>query len=236
MVDQCLCHLCDCGKHVCPHDYRRMFKSASSQFSTLYKIKYPKHPLPIINNNSKKVYSPNKLPIDLLTTNRKDYVAYVIEPKKKDIPHSDHLKVKFAGKSFYQSEYPNWGPYRAEKVKILNLPYRGGEVKFNGSSSYQNDFRVLEEFNDLNIKITNRSLQKSSGVISPSTDFMGQTTFNRDFKPHNKRNIPKREKGLQHESRPTSTWTGQYSTTYRDTFTGTMNPLYQRKKGAQNAS
>mmetsp|Transcript_27892 Transcript_27892/g.27573 ORF Transcript_27892/g.27573 Transcript_27892/m.27573 type:complete len:111 (-) Transcript_27892:331-663(-) len=107
MVDQCFCYLCNCRKHICPGDYRRMYKSASSQFSTVYKIKFPKHQLPNLKKNLKEAYMQNSLPIDLTTTNKNDFKPFPIEPRQRREQNLDHLKLKFTGKSFYKTEYPN---------------------------------------------------------------------------------------------------------------------------------
>jgi hypothetical protein len=68
---------------------------------------------------------------------RQEFVPFEVEsgerPTEAGVPAQ---QLKFAGRSHYDAEYPDWGTYRAIPAKPDNLPYRGGEIPFTHESAY----------------------------------------------------------------------------------------------------
>ena len=48
--------------------------------------------------------------------------------------------LPFSARTAYNADFPHWGPYRAIPAKPDNLPYRGGDIKFEHSSVYANQY------------------------------------------------------------------------------------------------
>ncbi|CAG9335786.1 unnamed protein product [Blepharisma stoltei] len=236
MVDQCLCHLCNCGKHLCPGEYRRMLKSTSSQFSTTYKLKYPKYPPQPPSTARDLSYRHTNFHIDATSMYKKDFQAFPLEPKKaKEVKTPDSFKLKFASRSSYQQDFQGYGEYRAQRAAVSSLPFRGDELKLQAVSNYAKEFRKYDQsLYENKGKPPNPNFWKGSGVLSPVTVQMHETTSRKDFRPFTKDHMPKRDHGIVDDFQARVSWNGQFTTNYRENYTGQMNERYQRKKSARN--
>jgi len=53
--------------------------------------------------------------------------------------------IPFSARTAYDADYPHWGPYKAIPAKPDNLPYRGGEIKFDHCTTYANQYHNKPE-------------------------------------------------------------------------------------------
>jgi hypothetical protein len=57
---------------------------------------------------------PSKLPMEMKTTNRDDFIPWEVEQAEKPTEAlPPQPQIPFAGRSEYHKEYPHWGDYRA---------------------------------------------------------------------------------------------------------------------------
>ena len=106
----CYYHLCTCGQHICPGDYKKSEKYLKSALRSIYKHDYTKKSgsvsEPYIRNTA---MNPGCNKMDLKTISRQDFVEFKCEKTKTaryDKPDSSRV-IKFAGVSHYRSEFPN---------------------------------------------------------------------------------------------------------------------------------
>lgn len=106
----------------------------------------------------------------------------------------------------------------------------------NTNSSYKDDFvgDLILENQEANQMSKNSAIQnyESTGVFPPSSFFLGHSTSKKDFKSFVISKRPKIEKGKTGEIINGLSWTGQYSTTYNDSFTGEHGIRVPKKKEA----
>lgn len=139
-VNQCICHLCSCGKHICPSI--KQIPYPKSTFSTYYKSAYnlkstPSPPKKIVPLELR----PTTRCIDWQTTNRKDYTNPGIV--RTDSVNQLHTvsPVKFVSSSVYKSEYPNWGSSSTSKIRAPVLSHALTDIKLSCKTTYNDKFQ-----------------------------------------------------------------------------------------------
>jgi len=137
-VGKCLCNLCTCGHHLCPSLPVPRFRSYATSYQRSYKR---------LRTEAVKKFAPY-LPyyavpggMELRSSMRTDYQA-PRSPVKAEIARaqSSSPKYNFIASSSYAGDYLDWGPAAANHEKRPNVPSRLGDVKFAGTSTYQQHY------------------------------------------------------------------------------------------------
>ena len=218
-VARCYCFLCTCGKHVCPAAARKRTEIVKSMYATNYKVEYyrkhgaPSQPLRLED------YRGNGLPMDLQTIKQRDFLPYKIQPEKSFKPKSAAQTVQFVCRSSYQANFPNWGPNEVIRVKPFWLPYRGDQVKMEPKTTYNTDFCLPLKTSDTFEQFvkSSRSSLATSGPMAAGSDFYGQTTNMRSFKPVKRGVLPTLE-NRRDDYMAVESPKGHFNTTYRADF------------------
>ena len=106
LLGECYCHLCTCGKHLCPSDYKKKIISAHSHFSTQYQQTYKKFSSKPIIQKAPPEFRPVQYPLDSLTTTQKDFTKPEISKTENYSPlKSSGRSLKFVGKTNYSSNF-----------------------------------------------------------------------------------------------------------------------------------
>lgn len=192
-VARCYCFLCTCGKHTCPAAARKQTAFLRSMYDTNYKVAYyRKHGLPSVPLRLED-YRNRSIPMDLMTIKQRDFLPFKVQPEPSFKPKSALQSVQFVCRSSYQANFPNWGPNEVIRVKPLSLPYRGDQVKIEPKSTYGHDFiqplRASDTFEQF-VKSSRMGSTTHTGPMAAGTEFYGQTTTMRNFKPFKKLQRP----------------------------------------------
>ncbi|CAG9318870.1 unnamed protein product [Blepharisma stoltei] len=142
-VGYCFCHHCNCGKHECISKSRKLLKTASSAWRTRYKQEFrPRTP------EKTWCFKPEDTKLgcfaksnDFTTTNQHFYKTFQIEKKEKPKEEVPDSNLRLDGRTNYQRDFINWKVDDAVYFGRPNLPYRGGMVKANNSTTYREVFQ-----------------------------------------------------------------------------------------------
>jgi hypothetical protein len=228
LTGECFCHLCTCGKHICPSEYKRKIISSRSHFNTNYRQTYKKHTSKVLIQKPPPEFRPVHFPLESTTTKQKDYTQYEITKTENYSPLKNSLKSqKFIGKTIYSSNFNTWNESFLDKNCVVDHSYIRTETKFDGNSCYREDFRnhSLKNINE-NKNIAKQLKEQARGVkllISPSLEFIGKSSQKADYKQIDPEK-PIKEKGTL-SSFSMGDWRGQFRSTYKDSYS---NPLIIR--------
>lgn len=141
-MGKCLCNLCTCGHHLCPCLPVSRFRS----YATSYQRSYRR----LKTEAVKKIvpYLPFYVVpggMELKSSMKTDYQA-PRSPVKTEITRaqSSSPKYNFIASSSYAVDYLDWGPAAINYEKRPNVPSRLGDVKFAGTSTYQQHYVPTE--------------------------------------------------------------------------------------------
>lgn len=178
LTRRCLCYLCTCSTHECPGDKYLNKYTASSAFTTIYKKDYKRKFLSNYNEARRtfEEYRSTCLPMELKTTNQVEYRPFKIEQVESAVSDIPQSNLRFTGKSFYSTEFPNWGPSYVEHEKEHFLPYRGKGLKLDVRTTYGSDFKgSRDQSRESAFASAGSASMYSTGPISVSNQFYGES-------------------------------------------------------------
>ncbi|XP_051987375.1 stabilizer of axonemal microtubules 2 isoform X2 [Xyrauchen texanus] len=177
MTRLCLCEMCSCGRHHCPHQPTALYaKGSQNNVLTEYTEKYPAYKGHIHPKTLKPqhVYKTHQDPMDGTTTFRADYIPYKVtrRPERLQVEYKQKPGEIDLGTTYKQDfnlyEVQPFVPSRPkERVHTMN-------VKLDTVPTYKDDFRQWE--------ISRRELSKPDMTYHPPVaKFGNSTTFQDDF-------------------------------------------------------
>ncbi|XP_070543410.1 stabilizer of axonemal microtubules 2-like [Ptychodera flava] len=179
MTKRCICEICTCGRHRCPHRPQGTIqKGFGPCHLSEYANKYKGYPGAARRDNFKPKEEMIKGagPMDGTTTHKKDFIPH---PFERPYVHQGEEYQPLPGDmdmlTSYTRDYPGKRAIPAKSAK--NLQTRKVPLdKFEADPTYKTDYRKWD--------IPARDLAKGHHVYRPpSAPFEGQTTFQRDFQP-----------------------------------------------------
>lgn len=179
MTKLCICQMCTCGQHKCPHrPWGIVGKGDPSCTVSEYKNEYRAHDgarrQPIKPDTDYK--SPN-VPISGETTNKHDYIKHPVD--RVALHQPDQYRPPEGEMDTMTSYAKEYVPKHGEKaVAIRQDGVRKEPASFEGNPTYKADYRPWD--------LTRTNPIKHDGAYVPSSDaFGGDSTYVNDFKRHN---------------------------------------------------
>lgn len=230
-VNQCLCSMCTCGKHICPS--LRSSAYPKSTFASIYNETFKRHSSP---SPPKKI-----VPIEVKVSNRcidwqpssrLDYTnpglaktQAVIQPRSLNTVNS----LKFVSSSVYKSDFHNWGSCSTEKIKPSSITHAFADVKLASQTTYKDQYqRTITPPPRLSTVAKTSSLQRILGLKSAPYEIT--TTHRAEFKPQpfeEKPRLIRRRSFVAQNASP-----AQYQTSSRAQYTAQRikkNPILIKK-------
>ncbi|XP_053321414.1 stabilizer of axonemal microtubules 2 [Spea bombifrons] len=179
MKRKCICEICTCGRHHCPHAPTMIFeKSEKPCVLTEYVEKYPQYDLvqPPQSMKPKQEYQGNRGKIEGLTTFKSDYLPYDVV--NRPVRAHEEYKPKPGHIDLETTYHKDFNPYKIQPVAPVHPvdQRKMNAGKFDANPTYKDDFRPWD--------IQKRELAKKERVYQPPTEKFGNsTTFQDDFFP-----------------------------------------------------
>ncbi|XP_020645840.3 stabilizer of axonemal microtubules 2 isoform X1 [Pogona vitticeps] len=190
---ECLCQICTCGRHHCPHNPTRIYDhGGETSLMTEYVDKFPLYGdvRPAQSLKPKQEYQPYGGKMESITTFKSDYLPYDVTSRPVRVqeeykPAAGEIDLG----TTYRRDYNALKVQPVILVKPIERKYvRGG--KLDTIPTYQADYRAWE--------IQRREPYKVENTYHPPTEKFGNsTTFQDAFVP--------REFTLQKSFKPTVT-------------------------------
>ncbi|XP_010953446.1 stabilizer of axonemal microtubules 2 [Camelus ferus] len=179
MRSWCLCQICTCGRHRCPHGTTRIYEnSGMSCPTTEYLEKYPTYGNvpPPQSLKPKEEFRACHSKMEGITTFKSDYRPYEIVKQPRHVP--EEYKAK-QGKIDLGTTYKrDFNSYKVQPVAIVR-PLERQQVKkgkLDTVPTYKDDYRAWD--------IQKSELCKPEQVYNPPTvKFGNSTTFQDDYVP-----------------------------------------------------
>ncbi|KAG9266551.1 stabilizer of axonemal microtubules 2 isoform X1 [Astyanax mexicanus] len=175
----CVCEICNCGRHRCPHQPTVLYRKGSEGYAvTEYVEKFPayesRQPPKILK--PKYEYTADRGKMEGTTTFKSDFIPYEVSrrPGKQQAEYQPNPGEIDLGTTYKQ----DFNPYQLQPVtplkpKVMIRPTSG---KLNAVPTYKEDFRAWE--------IPKRELSKPDETYHPPPGKFGNTTtFQDDFVP-----------------------------------------------------
>ena len=235
-IHSCFCYMCTCGDHQCPGNYRLKHLNPSNHFRTNYKLYFKK---PGISKTSiikrPDQYNKTTMSSENKTISQSSYIPHFIEAKSKDVREPMQVSpFKFSGNSIYSSEYPNWGMLETEKLILQRNKFKPCDIRASTKSQYQEAYLSSVNKDTLQSKELAKSFKlrnwKSDGLLSPSSDFIGEVRHVKDYPLLPTIAKPKIEKRSESSTKNNDNWKGQFVSTYTDSYHGSMPDRFIRQK------
>lgn len=212
----------------CGHCWQRTQKYYTGPFKTkqkgptesLYQKDFVKHPIeqgPKIKNDFYGTFDIDE-PRDFTTTMAQDYKPHKVGPitLANMAGKSAATGVPFAGRAGYKTDYIDWGnmPVNIEKPPV-NISVIS-EIPFMGKTQYQ---EIYVNQNGKPARPVERDLYGTKrSPLSPGIPFMGQSTHNSTFKPHEITKMPSFP--IIDDLNATETYPGQFKSIYQKDYEG----------------
>lgn len=233
----CYCHLCTCGGHLCPADYKRKLVSSQSQFMTSYNKNYPRKKSAYTIHKPIPEFRPASYTLNSQSTMQKDFKKQEFIKTESFCPvKPDYIPSKFSGKTSYSSDFSKWPESYLEKQYIMEFPCPMRQSKVMTMSSYGEQFvdHKLKNYEEnKNIEKSNRVRSRGTKcLISAYNGFMGKSSQKTDFKGFSVEK-PKIIKGPG-AVLETGEYRSQFTSTYKESYS---NPVFSqpiRKKFAKS--
>ncbi|KAM8973729.1 stabilizer of axonemal microtubules 2-like [Pelodytes ibericus] len=177
MKRKCICEICTCGRHRCPHNPAQIFeKSENPCVVTEYVANYPKHNhiQPLQSMKPKQEYQGNRGKMEGITTFRSDYVPHDIV-NRRGRAHEEY-QAKPGDIDHWTTYTRDFNSYKIQPVAPMR-PMENRQMntgKFDGNPTYRDDFKPWD--------IQKRELAKQEkGYQPPKEKFGNATTFQDDY-------------------------------------------------------
>ncbi|XP_073474675.1 stabilizer of axonemal microtubules 2 [Aquarana catesbeiana] len=177
MRRKCICEICTCGRHRCPHIPTKIFdKSGQPCVLTEYVEKYPQYDnvQPPNSMKPRHEYQGNRGKMEGVTTFKSDYIPYdvtnrPVRPHQEYEPKPGHIELGTTyNRDFNAHKIEPVGPARPVENRQINMG------KFDTNPTYKDDYRAWD--------ISKRELAKQEHTYQPPTvKFGNSTTFQDDF-------------------------------------------------------
>ncbi|CAH1785214.1 unnamed protein product [Owenia fusiformis] len=232
MKNKCICQICTCGRHRCPHN-RGSLKSipdtsGDCKLASEYQEKFEgmdyQKPREAIRPTKKEPSSP--VPMDMTTMYTETFVTHEIMPRKirskeQFVPSTTPMNKRTTYKMDYTAK-------EGKRTKSYAPEYQYVErrTKFNSSTIHNTAFKG---FNEEDMKICRpRTIRHKENLTAPEEKFKCASTVQDDYKEHTnlertKPIIPKQEGFQDHNEKFDD------RTMYKDTY-GTEKPLSEPPK------
>ncbi|XP_051690232.2 stabilizer of axonemal microtubules 2 isoform X1 [Oryctolagus cuniculus] len=175
----CLCQICTCGRHHCPHGTTRIYENSGvSCPTTEYLEKYPMHGniLPPQSLKPKQEFRACREKMEGITTFKSDYRPYEVVKQPCRVP--EEYKPK-QGKIDLGTTYKrDFKSYKVQPVAIVQPLERKQVIKgkLDTVPTYKDDYRAWD--------IQKSELYKPEHAYHPPTvKFGNATTFQDDYVP-----------------------------------------------------
>ncbi|XP_041370457.1 stabilizer of axonemal microtubules 2-like isoform X2 [Gigantopelta aegis] len=176
MTKKCICEICTCGRHRCPHrPYVQTGYNDRPCMLSEYKTTYREHCFqPVKSFKPVQDAVRGDVPLEDKTTNRVDYIAYpVVKPHlhQPDVYRTpdgeqDHL-------TSYVRDYP--GKYATPAKAIKREGQHQVPSKFEGEPTYKSDYQKWT--------LDGRPKKHEQPAwMPPQDEFRGISTFTNDYK------------------------------------------------------
>ncbi|XP_064619050.1 stabilizer of axonemal microtubules 2-like isoform X2 [Lineus longissimus] len=179
MTKLCICQICKCGRHHCPHQPHNILGKGDKPCRiTEYNNKYQPHPLEKVESFKPQAQAAQSTgPLDDKTTHRVDYIPHPVhkpalhegDPYVTPDGHFDHL-------TSYTKDYPVKEGQRA--VMKPRDDSRRDAGRFEGEPTYKSDYRKWQ------IKPTSISYH-GPAWHPPQGKFAGKTSYYDNYIRHN---------------------------------------------------
>nr|CAH8867336.1 unnamed protein product [Trichobilharzia regenti] len=171
----CICQICNCGRHKCPHQRSRSDTSKPCGISE-YTTKYIQHKLVPVESCKpphKGVQGEGQMSSN--TTHRTDYVQHPLSIQGSCKRDSEYQPPQgtFDGMTTYTKEYT--GKYGESAVPVKPINRKGTTAKFDGEATYTTDYRPW--------KLEKRELAvcRESNMPKSNAPFSGMATYTSDY-------------------------------------------------------
>ncbi|NXD06231.1 SAXO2 protein, partial [Nothocercus nigrocapillus] len=176
---RCLCELCTCGRHRCPHKPTRIYDTGQQPcLTTEYVEKYPKYSniSPPQSLKPKQEYQAHRGKMEGITTFKSDYLPYDIVKRPFRVPEQYKPKTgEIQMGTTYRKDYNAHKIQPATLVRPLERKHTMGG-KLDTIPTYQDDYRLWG--------VQRREPSKVDHTYYPPTEKFGNsTTFQDDFVP-----------------------------------------------------
>ncbi|XP_062464968.1 stabilizer of axonemal microtubules 1 [Pezoporus occidentalis] len=191
-LKKCICQLCSCGCHRCPHLPSRLYdKTEKPCVLSEYKEQYPLHPItaPEGSFKPKAVYKVADIRMEGTSTTKRDYIAKEVLPRKLVSPQK-HVKSDetMDCTTTYKQDYHSYLTSRLPPClpsETKHIP----NVKMNTRTTYEDDYVLWNEQKTDLIRPDNR-FRPSELKFDHRTIFQDDYLYRgpvatRNFKPPN---------------------------------------------------
>jgi hypothetical protein len=225
-VGLCLCQYCTCGNHIC-HSTKPAEPYPSSTFKTKYRENFKRYSFDRPLRNEPRRYVPNKLSMDLETTNQREFKPFKLDYHKTEPSRSLTPTANGVSITTYKNEFPDWGPNYVEYHKRFHPPVRSTELQFTGRSSYRDSFKTHDQHLQELYKtdITRLNAFGSTFQLGPKERFRDETTHKREFADFSKIDVNASIKVRAAPAVLNSTSKTHFKTTNQKTFTQKSNEV-----------
>lgn len=217
MGKACICEICNCGRHHCPHRQWRPGGDFGQCMITSYNTTFKQHA--IVPRES---FKPNQTqmrsndPLSDQTTFRTDYIKH---PLEKPFVHTQDQYKRPQGEidamTSYKKDYNEKHAPPAQMIK--HDGQRALPARFEGEPTYKNDYRQWP--------IERVEGKKPEAWVPSNKPFEGQSTFTRDYRKYNE---PPRQSLRPNQATHMSDSPFDGNTGYRDDYI--KHPLKQREQ------
>ncbi|KAA0191800.1 hypothetical protein FBUS_00125 [Fasciolopsis buskii] len=172
----CICQICNCGRHRCPHNTRKLEIKGPcgvSEYTTKF-VPYSTKPTESCKPPLKGLDTHGEMASE--TTHRVDYIPHPLSVQascKKDSEYEPST-VAFDGLSTYNKEFTPKEQCRATPIKPKIR--RGVETKFEGQPTYRTDYRQWD--------LEARKPPAATEWNPPTVRFNGLPTYTSDYVGH----------------------------------------------------
>lgn len=178
MTKKCICQLCTCGKHRCPHrPYGIVGKGDQPCAVTEYRSEFvPREGQPRESFKPDYALQSNTAPLQDETTHKHDYIKHALDKPKSFKPEEVYVpRGEFDALTSYNKEYTPKGAERAKAIR--HEAQKTIAAPFEGDPTYKADYRRW----DLG---RTEPIRHDGGYNPPADPFKGESTYTTDFMKH----------------------------------------------------
>jgi len=178
MTKKCICQLCTCGKHRCPHrPYGIVGKGDQPCAVTEYRSEFVPR-----EGGARESFKPdytlqtNTAPLQDETTHKHDYIKHALDKPRSFKPEEVYVpRGDFDSMTSYNKEFTPKGGERAKAIrheaqKTISAP-------FEGDPTYKSDYRKWEA-------AKTEPIRHDGGYMPPQDPFKGSSTYTTDYLQH----------------------------------------------------